>query len=758
MIKLIIITVSLLVVQLVSSQSNQTIENLKAFSKAYGYVKYYHPSDEAYDINWKNFAVYGAKEVEHCKNNKELVEVLNRVFKPIAPASVFVLKEDKLEYDFNIITPQKASKYDQVYWQHCGVSYKMKGDGIRGFPYKSRRINKKDFIDQTALSGQVRTSLDPKSMRGKEFKYEGWAKLKEGSEGKGYFWILVDREDEKRGYFNKTMDTPVINSQWEKFTIKGKIDTNAVNLFFGCYLVDKGSLLVDNIQLSYKEGDEWVNVPVKNGDFEQEKISSMQKESTAWYGQGKGYKVGIEDKDKYTGKRSVRIDYVGDFKKLNGKPIFDCRPQFGEIIEKELSTSVLCQIPLVLYANKKGTYPESDVHRIEQLRNHISKTPLSSGNLHVRLGNVIISHNVFRHFYPYFDVVNVDWNDELERALRQSFIDKNNADHLKTLRKLTAKLQDGHIKVLGYYNERYVPPILWEWIGSDLVITHVMDESVLIKPGDVIKKVNGTSPENYFKNSEELISAATRGWLNHRAQSESLYGTKGSTLKLHVDTAQYEIERNYTFNQVYQSSKIKSKKYKLFKDSSVVYLNLDLIDMEEINAIMPMLQQSEALICDMRGHPRGTVDLISHFLKEDLNEKPWLHVPQFIYPDQNNICGYEEHGWNLKAKIPYLGDKQVIFIIDGRAISAAESYLSFVEGYDLATIIGQPSAGTNGNVNLFELLDGYKVAWTGMKVIKHDGTQHHGVGIIPDVKVEKTIDGVKEGRDEFLEKALELVK
>jgi C-terminal processing protease CtpA/Prc len=45
-----------------------------------------------------------------------------------------------------------------------------------------------------------------------------------------------------------------------------------------------------------------------------------------------------------------------------------------------------------------------------------------------------------------------------------------------------------------------------------------------------------------------------------------------------------------------------------------------------------------------------------------------------------------------------------------------------------------------------------------MKVVKHDGSQHHGIGILPDVEVYKTIEGVKAGKDEFLDKALEMIK
>lgn len=42
-----------------------------------------------------------------------------------------------------------------------------------------------------------------------------------------------------------------------------------------------------------------------------------------------------------------------------------------------------------------------------------------------------------------------------------------------------------------------------------------------------------------------------------------------------------------------------------------------------------------------------------------------------------------------------------------------------------------------------------------MKVLKHNGSQHHGIGILPDIYVSKTILGIKDGRDEFLEKTIE---
>jgi hypothetical protein len=44
-----------------------------------------------------------------------------------------------------------------------------------------------------------------------------------------------------------------------------------------------------------------------------------------------------------------------------------------------------------------------------------------------------------------------------------------------------------------------------------------------------------------------------------------------------------------------------------------------------------------------------------------------------------------------------------------------------------------------------------------MKVLKHDGAQHHLIGIQPTVPAERIIQGVVDGRDELLEKAVEVV-
>jgi C-terminal processing protease CtpA/Prc len=196
-------------------------------------------------------------------------------------------------------------------------------------------------------------------------------------------------------------------------------------------------------------------------------------------------------------------------------------------------------------------------------------------------------------------------------------------------------------------------------------------------------------------------------------------------------------------------------KWKKLSDR-LYYLNLSLISMAEIDSLMPDLQKAKGVICDLRGYPNGNHDLITHLLKNRDTSSSWMRIPKTIYPDHEKNVVYVNQGWNLEPKAPTLQAK-IAFLTDGRAISYAESYMSFIENYKLAAIVGGPTAGTNGNVNPLTLPGGYSVTWTGMKVVKHDGSTHHGVGIKPTVPVSRTIAGVRAGRDEMLEKAIGVV-
>ena len=735
------------------AQTQQKIENLKTFAKAYGYVKYFHPSDEAAHIDWNSFAIYGAEQIDKCSSQEEVITTLNQLFHPIAPSLVF--SNTKQEFDYQTITPSNLKKYKSIYWQHNGLGIGMNNSGET---YTSVRVNSKDKTIKSSGFGNIMSGLDADKYLGKEIKYTGFVKVKEGTTGTGHLWLRVDNKDKSMGFFDNMSNNPIKNNEWQQYEIIGNTDSLAKSIVFGCFLVGKGTLYFDKAQFFYKENDDWIEVPLKNNDFETGEIAEKWSNDT-WVKRGAGYDIGLTSSIVYEGKKSSVIAYIQQ-KATNtpNKKLFEHHPKPKELIEEEIGNGIFCQIPIVLYTdNKNGTYPSANSKNLSNLEKSLSNIVTTDNNLSLRLGNIINIYNVFQHFYPYFDVVDVNWEKELETALKSAYNDTNRYDYLITLKKFTAKLKDGHIWVNSSPNENiYLPPFEWEWIEDKLVITEVFDNDSGLKTGDIITKIDDQDALEYFQEINSRISAGTKGWLNVKASTESLFGKKDSEITLTISNNTFTIKR-YLTSQEYYNKEPKKPAYKVLNNNTF-YLNLDLIEMDTINKLLPQLEKSAAIICDLRGYPNGNHDFISHLLKSDDTSKAWMQIPQIIYPNQKNITSYQKEGWELKAKKPYLGNKKIVFIVDGSAISYAESYMSFIEGYQLATIVGQPTAGTNGDVNPFRLHGGYNISWTGLKVIKHDGSQHHGIGITPNVYVYKTIAGIKTGKDEFLEKAIEIAK
>jgi hypothetical protein len=65
--------------------SGRGLDNLVAFTRLLGYVRHFHPSDEAAVTAWDAFAVDGVLAVESAKNADELAERLSAIFRRIWP-------------------------------------------------------------------------------------------------------------------------------------------------------------------------------------------------------------------------------------------------------------------------------------------------------------------------------------------------------------------------------------------------------------------------------------------------------------------------------------------------------------------------------------------------------------------------------------------------------------------------------------------------------------------------------------------------
>lgn len=430
----------------------------------------------------------------------------------------------------------------------------------------------------------------------------------------------------------------------------------------------------------------------------------------------------------------------------------------------ELGAGIECRVPLALWADEQGTLPRApEAAAAAASRFGLPPNHRASGeDRTTRLAAVIVAWNVLQHFYPYFDVVETDWPLELDAALRRAASDAGERAFLDTLRRLVAALHDGHGHVNHASDNAYaVLPLDWDWIEGRLVITRVGEaaRAAGVAPGDAVVALDGRPVEELRAEQAALISGATPQWIESRLRNELLRGgarTRRLTLTAFArGDERYEVELALGA-PLDPADGLPDALAELWPGTW--YIDLGRVSDADFQATLPQLAAAEGLVFDLRGYPNhiAPTTFFPHLIAEPVKSAQW-HVPEVTRPDREALSFTRSGEWLLEPREPFFTARRA-FLTGGGAISYAESCLGIVEHYHLAEIVGGATAGTNGNINPFQVPGGYGITWTGMKVLKQDGAQHHGVGILPTIPVARTRAGVAEGRDEVLERAVEAVR
>jgi C-terminal processing protease CtpA/Prc len=430
----------------------------------------------------------------------------------------------------------------------------------------------------------------------------------------------------------------------------------------------------------------------------------------------------------------------------------------------DLGEGLSATIPVIVYGESSGTNPNRD----SQMTASSDSAELFSGNDRaVRLAAISLSWNIFQHFYPYFDVVKADWKSVLPKFLKMAAIDKDEEDFAKTLRRLVGQLQDGHGFIDNGDRNRYIPPVTLGIVDGKVLVTYIAEPIEGLNLGDAVLAVDGQPIERLLSEKGQEVSSATPQWKRFQVLSDLLGGVKDQIVQIEIERwrkpeekSRISLKCDTRVDPNYGLSSINDKRHAKVAEiePGIFYLNIDQLNDKDFNESLPKLAQANGIIFDFRGYPLrlGPENFLSRLTETTMKSASWL-VPLVTEPDRRNMKFDGNREWEVKPAAPYLKAKKV-FITDGRSISRTETMLGIIENYKLGEIVGETTAGTNGNINSFKLPGDYEVLFTGMKVLKHDGSRHHGVGIIPTVKVNRTRAGVAAGKDEFLEKALEIVK
>jgi C-terminal processing protease CtpA/Prc len=378
-----------------------------------------------------------------------------------------------------------------------------------------------------------------------------------------------------------------------------------------------------------------------------------------------------------------------------------------------------------------------------------------------RLAAVIIAWNVFQHFYPYFDVTNIDWPAALRTVLMTAAEDRDATAFILTLRKMVAALHDGHGYVSGPgAPAMFSPPVIWTWAENRVVALSAQGITD-VQRGDVLLSIDGRPTNEVLAGIESAMSCATPQCFRFGETRALLFGPRNASVQVELESADSPgSRRKATLRRTEPPGQLEEPRPDKVKElePGIFYLDLNRITDDDFAAALPSLARANGIVFDMRGYPghiKNPGNLLGHLDILPIRSAQFL-IPVVTKPDRAAIT-FQDVGWSLPPVRPYL-TAQRAFLTDGRAISYSETIMGIVEHYKLGEIVGEATAGTNGTVNPFPVPGGFTISWTGMKVLKHDGSQHHGVGILPTIPVTVTRAGIAAGRDEILERGVQAVK
>lgn len=708
------------------------VQNLAAFARVYGYVRFFHPSDEASEVDWTAMAVAGAALTRDAVDADALRAALERLFRPVAP-TLRLYREGEPAPDLGRLPPAREG-LSLVAWQHVGIGTLEGPTGGGGGVYTSQRIGR----GSSEEGGIVAAAAEAAPMRGKPIRLRAALRSEAGAEGQ--LWIKVLREDGAPASEASTADRPVRSATWTTTELVHTIDADAAVVLFGGLARGDGAIFFDDFSLALAGRP----LPLANAGFED---------------QLEGWEEATSDYAYALLRDAARGSQV-----LSMRPrgrLFDAAPALGDVVDAPIGRGLRVQVPLALSSlggRTLGGAPE-ELARLQRLlaadraRRPLAYTELAHPDL--RAADIVLAWTVLQHFYPYFDLIRADWGAELERALLASVTAPDAGAFVRALRRMVAALEDGH----GYvHNPAYAAaqrglPLRFEVVEGALVV--VASSLPDVRRGDVLVRLNGEPAERLL----ERLTLEISGSPQHRRDQAARDASRGekdapAELVLRREGAEVTARTSYSHAGPPPAEPRRPEIERL--PDGVFYVDLDRAPWEAIAARLPELARAPGVIFDLRGYPKGNHEILSHLLPAPETDK-WMFTPQIILPDHAPPAGWDSAGWDLAPRAPRIAGK-VAFLVGPGAISYAESILGYVEHYKLGELVGEASAGANGNINPFRLPSGSLVNWTGMRVTRHDGGQHHIRGVQPTVPAARTVAGVREGRDEVFERALEVVR
>jgi len=713
-----------------------------------------------------------------------------------------------LNFGFENTTPCTALP---DHWFKWGSGYTLSIDTVVKHSGKNSICIQPEGKVAGNLFGCVAYSI-PANYKGKKIEVKAWLKLKDVSDGPIGLLLRIDGESEILQFNNMQGKNIQGTIDWEQYSVVLPYPVNAKKIYIGALLSGKGKLWADDFQL-YIDGKEIEKVKQRkttvykagsDKEFDAgSKITSIAVtkstiENLAVLGKVWGFlkyyhpsiakgdynwdyelfriMPGIlkaANNNERNELLSAWVDKMGTVKEGTVKKnnsIIKLSPDLLWINDSILGKKLTAQLLTIRDARRKSNnyymklYPGVGN---PEIKNENSYALMKYPDAGFRLLCLYRYWNIIQYFYPNKNLIGEKWDNVLTEFIPAFANDTNELDYKLTVLSLIARIHDTHANIWSY------SPTIEDWRGNNysaVEVTFIENKAVVtgyyddtlglqsgLKKGDVIETINN-------KTVEELVKAllpytpASNYPTQLRDIAPNLLRTNDSILKITIN--RNGVESGLELN-CYDTKKINIYKKYMTHDTCFKLLTPDIayiypgsIKNKYLPDFMSKIENTKGLVIDMRCYP-------SEFIVFTLNKYLQPDRKAFVKFSNGNIKtpGLFTMTDNLKVgsknKNCYKG--KMVILINETTQSQAEYTTMALRTAPNAVVIGSTTAGADGNVSQFTLPGGIKTMISGIGVYYPDGTETQRIGIVPDVLSTPTIKGIAEGKDEVLEKAIEII-
>jgi len=370
--------------------------------------------------------------------------------------------------------------------------------------------------------------------------------------------------------------------------------------------------------------------------------------------------------------------------------------------------------------------------------------------------------NIIQYYFPYRYLMDEDWQKILTDFIPQFIEAKDELEYKLALLKLVTKTQDSHSYISGgavmqkYHGEKTAPFEI-TFVEEKAMVTDFYKPQNIncnICKGDIILAVNNITVDSLINRYKEYTPASNRSALLRNIANILLRTNDEKVL------IEYQHDNEVFSDSILCPSISKMKiSYKFHQDKPFYRLLENNIGYIYVGSTQKSeavnIDNTKAMIIDLRGYPNSeAINIITEekFLPDSTEYASYTKASI----ENPGLFTFEPPIKTGKPNKNYYKKKKII-LVNELTQSWAETIEMIYSNTPQTIVVGSQSAGANGDVLSIPLPGDVRASMSGIGFYYPDRKPLQRVGIIPDIEVKPTIKGVREGRDEVLEKAIELI-